>query len=64
MIGGMVAGIVAYVTGVVGIAKEPVVACGGMSSIDVQYRSTPIAGGGLLIVRYENALSRNHEMRW
>ena len=29
-----------------------------MSSI-----ATPIAGGGLPVVRYENALSRNHDMR-
>jgi len=36
----MVVATVAYVTGVIGVAKEPVVACGGMSDIDVQYRYT------------------------
>jgi len=25
---------------------------------------TPIAGGGLPVLRYEDAMSRNHEMRW
>ena len=57
----MVATTVAYVTGVVGGGKGARRCLWGHVGYSI---ATPIAGGGLPVVRYEDALSLNHDMRW